>query len=72
MWDRNKQTYWVARSTRSVMRISDGKKLCDFPYKCCFYDMNLLKSICFADNDEVVINILKDTDNVNSTCSLQR
>lgn len=70
MWDRSKQTYWIARSTRSVMRMKDGKKLCDFPYKCCFYDMVLLKKICFAEDDESVIGILKDVNNVNSTRSL--
>lgn len=70
MWDRSKQTYWINRLSLSVIRISDHQKVCDFPKHVSVYDTVLVEKICFAEDDESVIGILKDVNNVNSTRSL--
>jgi hypothetical protein len=56
-WDRSKQTYFILRrgDPWNVSTI-DGKYVCDFPAY--FNQEETVKQICFANNDEEVLNIV--------------
>lgn len=57
MWDRSKQNYFIARRGNpwSVWTAHGDRKVCDFPAYFC--DDNYSTKICFAKNDEEVIEI---------------
>lgn len=54
MWDRSKQKYWINRFSLSIIRVSDNKKVCDFPRYISFYNTALTEKICFANSDKDV------------------
>lgn len=57
MWDRSKQTYFIARNGSKVVSI-DGKRIVGtFPIEKT-YDTDFVEKICFAESDEKVREIL--------------
>ena len=62
MWDRSKQKYWIARITQpwKVIAINNGRYVCNYPSF--NYDDDLIEKVCFAEDDEVVKNLLFNKD----------